>query len=392
MKNNITLDYIKELLFEISKIGRINGKSIRPLLNDIEPFEYFFDDEDEVIISDLSKRDGGSNRRELLTRALLVQAVLDQGPDSKGIKILFKNVVNEIYRNEIRIFHKPIDFFKELGIAVEEIIDEHKDIKELRKEWAEKNLKKTNSYNLYLDGTKQTLQYAISRWGVPLILPILLKEHKGESLCDYIEGRDSAEIFSRKLKSHTKYGLGKSIGNKACHLFVKWYIDSYNLCARNGDSWGKWSYELPFDSNAGRVLFRVGIISFFFTFEELIENNVIQPNKGKIEGTDYIRVTNLRGNKTNRNLEKLNFDLYIKIATEVLMVNKRNPRTLKFQHIPNLLLYDTEFSIGNLDDGLMYIGLNYCFNEQSPNCEDCPINDLCIGCKEKEELITKYLT
>ena len=58
-------------------------------------------------------------------------------------------------------------------------------------------------------------------------------------------------------------GMGKSIGNKACHLLVKWLIYSYKLIQSEDNKWSQNSYEIPFNSNAGRVLFMTG---FFHNF------------------------------------------------------------------------------------------------------------------------------
>ncbi len=42
-----------------------------------------------------------------MTRYLLVNAVLDQGPDMMGVRELLKRVTTGLYRREIRIFHHP---------------------------------------------------------------------------------------------------------------------------------------------------------------------------------------------------------------------------------------------------------------------------------------------
>jgi endonuclease III len=50
------------------------------------------------------------------------------------------------------------------------------------------------------------------------------------------------------------------------------------------------------------------------------------------------------------------------------------------------------YSIADFDDGLMYIGTNFCFNHNNPKCEDCPIKDLCVGYNEDKSLIENYRT
>ncbi|MCX7909306.1 MAG: hypothetical protein N2560_07310 [Ignavibacteria bacterium] len=170
-------------------------------------------------------------RREILTRYLLLCSVLDQGPDLEGVRILLSDTVDYLYKNEIHILHKPLSFFQELGISIDTILDKHKNIKKLRAEsWAKDNRTSPNKYNLFTDKTNQVLGFAIYRWGVPLCLPLLLEKDNAkknkfsnEPLVDYLESFDSAEIMSQKLKDDNRYGLGKAIGDKAAHLFAKYY-------------------------------------------------------------------------------------------------------------------------------------------------------------------------
>ena len=97
--------------------------------------------------------------------------------------------------------------------------------------------------------------------------------------------------MSRKLKKHKKYGLGKAIGDKAAHLFAKWLVYTYPITRKIADPpWGKYSFELPLDSNAGRVLFRTGYLQRWVSLDNLRDYKVIQ----KREKVNYIRVTNIR--------------------------------------------------------------------------------------------------
>jgi hypothetical protein len=34
--------------------------------------------------------------------------------------------------------------------------------------------------------------------------------------------------MSQELKSNERYGLGKAIGDKACHLFAKWAVSRFS--------------------------------------------------------------------------------------------------------------------------------------------------------------------
>ncbi|EHP82733.1 hypothetical protein [Methanotorris formicicus] len=137
------------------------------------------------------------------------------------------------------------------------------------------NNSKSSNYNLFfaqsqrgIVSIKQVLDYAIHRWGTPLAMFMLLekdleKENKQsvEPFIKYLEKYDSAELMTEKLKEDERYGLGSAIGNKACHLFAKLYVSRLNLKKRNDSGWTGISYEVPFDSNAGRVLFRCGFLT-----------------------------------------------------------------------------------------------------------------------------------
>ena len=248
---------IVDLALAIAHVGA-NAK-LTPPLEAINAFSHFFVN-GALDGSRLDERDGGCTRRELLTRALLLNAVLDQGPDIAGVRDMMVRAVNTFYEDEIRIFHTPLDFFREIDVTVSEIWKAHKHVKGARADrWAEENQSTASKYNLYMDNTKQTLNYAVFRWGVPLALPHILSQRSDEALqptalLDYLESYPSAEAMSRGVKDHELFGLGKAIGDKACHLFAKWMVSTFNLARPIGPSWGEYAYEVPFDSNAGRVL------------------------------------------------------------------------------------------------------------------------------------------
>lgn len=398
-------DINKNLLIELAKIGKRYPST--PFLQDVFPFENYFDKNGRLSVENLDKNDGLGTRREILTRYLLVNAVLDQGPDMEGVRLLLKEVTNSLYGKEIRIFHRPLDFFRELGISIDNILEKHAGIKNIRAEdWAKENDSTPSKYNLFfaqslrgIISTKQVLDYSIHRWGVPLCVPLLLekdlqKNQKEffEPLVEYIEKWDSAEIMSQEIKDNERYGLGSAIGDKGCHLFAKWYIHTFNLNKRKDKSFGLLSYELPLDSNAGRVLFRTGFLPDCADLSFYENWNVIQKDKGK-DGKHYIRVTNVRGKKSDRFSELTDLmSHYESICTEYLKTKKRRPSKIEIQQIPNVLLFETDYGIGELDDGLMYIGTNYCFNHNNPKCHQCPINIFCLGHNSRQDLITDYRT
>jgi len=378
-------DDIQHLVEKIAEVGKEHPSP--PPLRDVEPFRHFFLSNGQIDTVHLDDRDGSCTRREILLRFLLLNAVIDQGPDLIGVRQLLIDVTNKLYREEVRFLHKPISFFEELGLAIDQILKKHKSIKAVRAAiWAAENQSNAARYNLFMDNSKQALNYAVFRWGVPIALPLLLErdfeEHRPTALLDYLESWKSAEEMSQKLKNHERYGLGKAIGDKACHLFAKWMVSSFHLTRRREISWADFSFEVPFDSNAGRVLWRTGYLLKWASRDEYLRRRVIQPGAGK-GGTHYIRVTNIRGMRASKEVPSYLREIYNDIAMNHLKTHQRPPRTVEIQRIQHIYL-KTSFSttglgVANFDDGLIHIGTKYCFNHADPLCAKCPINDLCEG-------------
>jgi len=391
------VEFSRELVRAIAQVGRENPP--RPALEEVEIFSHYFDPGTGLPL-ELDRRDGACTRQDLLMRYLLLNAVLDQGPDSEGVRRLLVEVTNDLYRREVRFLHKPEAFFQELGIAVDHITAVHDLLKEQRAEkWAEANQSSPSKYNLFLDGAQQVLNYAVFRWGTPLAVPLLLtrdeqdETRRPEVLSHYIEQWDSAEVMSKQLKEHPRYGLGKAIGYKASHLYAKWIVHTFRLVRREDLGWGSYSFEIPFDSNAGRVLFRTGFFLEWATLEEYERWEVLHSGKGK-EGTTYIRVTNIREKGSTRaKRDSRLFEIYCDLCYHHLRVLKGTPRTVQIQRIPLVfLLEEGLYTAGDLDDGLMYIGTHYCYNHAEPDCPHCPIRHICRGFQEDRSLITEYRT
>jgi len=389
----------KDIIVSIAKIGK--RYSEQPKVGGLFVFEHYTNRKGELDYSKLDKIDGLWTRREILTRYLLLRAVLDQGPDIIGIELFTRKVLNHFYENEIRVLHKPICFFSELGIGIDTILSGHASVKKLRaRKWAKENqIKNYDKYNLFTDNAHQVLGYAVYRWGVPLCVPLLLEKDNNKAgknttspLVDYLESFDSAEEMSQQIKDNIRYGLGKSIGDKAAHLFAKWYIDIYKINKRKDLSWSDLSYELPIDSNVGRVLFRTGFLLKFADLKKYKKWDIIQYQMGKFN-TNYIRATNIRYRKTDMfSKDKEVLDIYNDISVNYLKQSKRRITKVNIHQMPNAMLKDTGYSIGDLDNGLMYIGGNFCKNIQHPRCLGCPIKTKCHGFKKDKKLIKNYLT
>jgi hypothetical protein len=375
-------DSAKRLTTEIAQIGRDNTEAVSPTLPDV---------------SEISP-----SNPEVLTRYLYLMAVLDQGPDPKGVRMLLNNVVERLYSEGIPILTEPDLFFEHLQRVSTLIEEEHSVVKQARAaEWAESNESSPEDYALYFSQSRFGMQttdyigfYLMSRWGTPFYY-ITRLSNEGRTLREFIEEFDSCEIMTDKLKSHSKYGLGKAIGPKAAHLFAKWYVHTFDLrtqSARDRPGWGQYSYEVPFDSNAGRVLFRTGWLLAWADLDEYRNWNAIQTEAGRGDN-HYIRVTNIRGSGATKHVEDPEFrSAYDQLLTQLLRTKTSQWRKVEIQQIPNVLLLDSEYTLGEFDDGLMSIGTSTCLNRDNPLCSQCPLQEQCVGHQERPELIQSYNT
>ncbi len=373
-----------------------------PDLGAIEPFGHFLTPDGQLDRTRLDVRDGSCTRREILTRFLLLNAVLDQGPDITGLRQMLAGVTNLLYRREVRFLHKPVSFFQEIGLAIDGILAEHESVRQVRAAvWARENQSNVGRYNLFMDNSKQVLGYAVFRWGVPLALPYLLErdalrnvpddEPSPALLLDYLERYDSAEQMAEKIKSHRRYGLGKAIGNKAAHLFAKWLVTGFVLTRRQDASWQGLAYEVPYDSNAGRVLWRTGYLLHWAAEETYQRRDVLQAGRGK-SGTTYLRVTNIRGLRAERPLPQAQQTAYEEICLRHLKTHTRAPQKVEIQRIQHAYLLGSGFSAGDFDDGLIHVGTRFCLNHAEPHCEECPLRDVCVGYQSNRALIVDYRT
>lgn len=393
------MEPLRRLLLAIARNGRRARDA--PPLHRFAPFRRFFRGNGTLKTAELHRRDGSLSRRELLTRCLLLSAVLDQGPDIVGVRMLTRQVVNSLYRKGIRIFHSPEMFFSNLGVCTSVIAREHDRVKGRRaRTWARSNKTNAERYNLFLDNTKQVLNYAVARWGVPLGVALVIEREKrgrrsASPLVDYLESYRSAEVMSDALKDDPKYGLGKAVGDKACHLFAKWFCSSFRLCRREEPHWGPFSYEGPFDSNAGRVLWRTGALLKLARAKDYRARAVIQRGKGK-GGRHYLRITNIRGMEVSRRVPRWLVEAHGEVCVGHMRTHMRHPRRVQIQRVPHALLLprfaETGLGIAELDDGLVRIGTRFCFNHEKPACIRCPVRRRCRGYRRSKVLIRLYRT
>lgn len=391
-----------DLILSIARVGREIPSM--PALHLVEPFQHYFDEKGHLRHDVLDQRDGALTRREAITRFLLLNAVLDQGPDIIGLRQMLIQVTNKLYQREVRFLHKPLLFFQEIGLSIDEILTQHQAVKKVRAAlWAKENHSNANRYNLFMDNARQVLGYAVFRWGVPLALPYLLEkdvcrrgnEPSSTLLLDYLEGYPSTEQMTIHLKEHPRYGLGKAIGNKAAHLFGKWLVSLFHLTRRVGSGWDDFSYEVPYDSNAGRVLWRTGYLLNWASELAYQSAGVLRPGAGKGRKT-YLRVTNLRGMRSEIDLSSDLHRMYGKICTEHLRSHRHPPRKIEIQRIQHAYLWSVfekeRLTVANFDDGLIAIGTQFCYNHSQPRCTECPINRYCLGYQKQSKFIEDYRT
>lgn len=335
---------------------------------------------------------------EILARYLYVNAVLDQGSDMVGTRQFLNKITEELYKKGIRIFHDPSQFWKDPQFVKKVIKNKHLEVKEKRREWAEIVLS-NQRYNLMIVAgfrSKQITPYVALAWGAPLLnIQSIIAEGGTLLKALYTKNRSAETCAADFIKANEEFGLGKAIGYKACHLLMKWLIDTYEFLPR-GESrfWSKNSYQMPFDSNAIRVLTRAGVVTHFISFDTLTghgaQTYVFQPRDSKI----HIRATNLRKFKLERESPYTNVG--------EIMKRRFSPglRSKLFPYILNAAVETIDSKnprIGVLDNGLMHIGTQHCWNKE-PQCEGkngrgpCDLKDLCYAHNVDSQMKIKYHT
>ena len=162
-----------DLLDKISIIGERNRSE--PLIQKVSIFREYFDKRGQINEDHFGIREGVCTRREVLARYLLLNAVLDQGPDSDGVRLFLAETINRLYSEQIPILHSPEIFSKSLHKIIDIVIEVSNKVKKERGPiWASGDKTREKKYTVFVD-SNQVLNYVVFRWGVPLSLPIILK-------------------------------------------------------------------------------------------------------------------------------------------------------------------------------------------------------------------------
>lgn len=214
-----------QFIVQVAKTGKKHTGV--PALNMCDPIAHFFLPNGKLDYSKLDKRDGSCTRRELLARILLLYAVVSQFDDNYHLSS--NEATKALYLREIRFLHRPIEFYQSQGIIIDEVLEKHRNFGFLKPE----NWGSPYTENRFIDKTSHALNSGTSFWKVPLALPLLLERDSTEkrnnttALIDFLEFWSSTEEMCLQLKAHPRYGLGKAIGDKACHLFAKWMVSVF---------------------------------------------------------------------------------------------------------------------------------------------------------------------
>ena len=174
------LEQAKKLIRQLNQIGETNSDNV-PQIKGVNLFKEILD-VDSIRKEKYGEMDNkGVLYKELLTRYLFLNSILDQGPDMEGVRILQANVTNKLYEKGIDFLHNPSKFFENIDIVFDIIKEEHENIKksERTKKWADNQKISLNRYNLFLENSKQLSSYVLGRWAPPLsIIQIRLNENK----------------------------------------------------------------------------------------------------------------------------------------------------------------------------------------------------------------------
>ncbi|MCG2720283.1 MAG: hypothetical protein L6266_06200 [Nanoarchaeota archaeon] len=357
----------EEIVKIIAETGRKNFAS-----HDVSKCEVL-----ENISEKVNKRQELTNQeKELLTNFLYLNVVMDQGRDPEGVKQLLIQVTNKAYNEGINFLQYPNQFFKNPRFFTKTLKEEHEKVKEVRARISGLG----SRYNLF--DTKIN-PYTMHRWGtVMLCLKKLYEDNR--TLLSFIKNSGRADNIPEIIRNDNEYGLGNAIGYKACRLLIKWLIHTFPIIKDRDLRWGPNSYEIPLDSNVGGVFMRSGLLFLVATEDDLWSSKC------------WIEQTNKRINLSAQRLNDLRIPEGIPIENELQSVlsswgvRKRNLMKLLNAFVVKLNNKEYLATIGQLDDGFMYIGQKYCKNEGVPLCEKCPLSNVCLSNNKEALLKTQY--
>lgn len=366
MNTSINPETGEEIIYIIANTGKRHfgihdvsrAKPIKPILKKI------------MLGRSLAKKE-----EDLIANFLYLNAVMDQERDPEGVRDLLVRVTNISYRNNIRFLHNPNDFFKNPSFFSKILGEEHQKVKKARSK-----ILKIRAYSLF--DTKIN-PYTMHRWGTVMLCLKKLTE-ANMSLLSFMKSVRRANNIPNLIRNNNEYGLGNAIGYKATRLLIKWLIHTFGIIKGDDLLWGKNSYEIPLDSNVGGIFMRSGLLFLFATEDELWRSRCwIEQRNGRVNLSAQ-RLNNLRIKENSFIIDDLN---------EILRkwgVRKKNTMKSINAFILRLNKKGIDISVGELDDGFMYIGQNFCKNEVIPLCVKCPLSKICVANTAEPLLKSRY--
>lgn len=213
---------------------------------------------------------GGVTVREVLLRWLITRAIVDQGSDIEGVNLWHHGVVDGCYSIGLQFLHDPAQLFGRYQEFIAIATAERDRVVNVRKTiWAAGGSNRTaNAYNVFtVDGQrafhKHTHAFVAGRMLPGLLSSLVVKG----GLTELVFGRATVESpreMARRIRTDSTVGLGACIGDKACDLFAKWAVGTFDLGAGLGIPWSRADCPLPMDQRVGRVLMRCGFMDEFF--------------------------------------------------------------------------------------------------------------------------------
>ncbi len=316
--------------------------------------------------------------REIIARYLYLNAVLDQGGDSLGFQRLLARVTNRLYEElGLPYLDEPSRFFASLPKVIPVIETEHDAVKRERSP----ALPRITNYSLYGRQYRVTPWVAF-RWGAALGNILRFEQERG-GLLPWMNGFPSGEATAIAIKEDRLFGLGGAIGEKASRLFVKWAA----FTARLDPAWPPNSYEVPLDTNVGRVLMRTGYL-FAFLDQGDMTRGATKPWTEQEDGRVNLSAQSLN-DRPLRRIEGIEADLMTLLGRWGLPRSRAHARLMKTLNVLLAQARGDDAPVGRLDDGFMAIGRDICRNDVA-EVERCPLKDVCIASRQVPELRTRF--
>lgn len=234
-----------------------------------------------------------------------------------GVHLLLSRVTNRLYEElGLPYLDQPLVFFSNLPTVIPVIEVEHERVK------AERGplFPRITNYSLY-DQYRVTPWVAF-RWGAPLGNVLRFSQESG-GLMEWLNSHPSGEAAAIAIKSDPLHGLGGAIGEKASRLFVKWVA----FTAQLSPAWPVNSYEVPLDTNVGRVLMRTGYIFAFFIQEDMTRGS--PPPWTAQEGGKVNLSAQALNNRPLRRIEEIEDELMALLQTWGMGRSRSNIRLMK---------------------------------------------------------------